>query len=206
MAAVSRSLSKVLVHNTAFFCCDIQERFRPVISHFPSVIHVGKTLVKSAAVLDVPLFVTEQYPKALGNTVPELAEELKNVRRIHKYDKMLFSMLTPELEADLVKYDQVKNAVIFGIEAHVCVLQTTKDLIEKGYNVHIVADGTSSQRPGDRKIAFENLKQSGAILTTSESILFQILKDAKHPRFKDISNLCKGERPDSGLVVLSSNM
>eukprot|EP01027_Heterolobosea_sp_BB2_P009537 GEZU01014046.1.p1 GENE.GEZU01014046.1~~GEZU01014046.1.p1 ORF type:complete len:152 (-),score=49.99 GEZU01014046.1:98-553(-) len=139
--------------------------------------------------------------EALGNTVPELELPQPNAR---VYDKTKFSMLIPKLEDDLKSMPHINTAVLFGIEAHVCILQTTKDLLERGYNVHIVADGTSSQRQWDRSVAFSNLRQSGAYLTTAESVLFQLVEDATHPQFKQISALCKEKRPDPGLDFIAS--
>ena len=80
-----------------------------------------------------------------------------------------------------------------------CVLQTTLDLLEKGISVHVLADGTSSRKNSDRLTAFERLRQSGAFITTSESVLFQLMADSKYPGFKDISHLVKGQAPETGL-------
>ena len=96
---------------------------------------------------------------------------------------------------------QVDNVVLFGIEAHVCILQTAIDLLEAGKEVHVVADGTSSQRQADRMVAFERLRQMGVFVSTSESIVFQLVGNAKDACFKAISELSKEARPDPGLWV-----
>eukprot|EP01098_Paradermamoeba_levis_P015797 TRINITY_DN8214_c0_g1_i3.p1 TRINITY_DN8214_c0_g1~~TRINITY_DN8214_c0_g1_i3.p1 ORF type:complete len:181 (+),score=60.95 TRINITY_DN8214_c0_g1_i3:66-545(+) len=132
-------VGKLKIKSTAFMVCDIQERFRSLIQFMPSVVFVARKMVRAAKIFDLPLIVTEQYPQVLGKTVPEigLSKEQKVI------EKFQFSMLLPEVEEEL-KRSNIKSVVLMGIEAHVCVMQTTLDLLEKGYDVHIVADGTSS--------------------------------------------------------------
>lgn len=93
------------------------------------------------------------------------------------------------------------SVVLFGIEAHVCVQQTALDLLRMGYDVHVVADGTSSQNESDRAFAFERLRQCGAFITTYESVLFQLLGDAKHPHFKLVQPIFKTPRVANGLTL-----
>eukprot|EP00274_Cyanoptyche_gloeocystis_P008114 CAMPEP_0196661558 /NCGR_PEP_ID=MMETSP1086-20130531/44862_1 /TAXON_ID=77921 /ORGANISM="Cyanoptyche gloeocystis , Strain SAG4.97" /LENGTH=158 /DNA_ID=CAMNT_0041996509 /DNA_START=186 /DNA_END=662 /DNA_ORIENTATION=+ len=152
-------------------------------------------MVQAARVLNIPVLATEQNPSRLGKTVSEV-----DVTGVEVFEKKLFSMLIPPLE-DRLKQLNVKQAVLFGIESHVCVLQTSLDLLEKGYEVHLVTDGVSSQRPFDRQIAIERLKTAGVFLTTSESALFQLIQSADHAKFKEISALVKAPPPikDYGL-------
>merc|ERR1740130_2108240 len=94
-------------------------------------------------------------------------------------------MLTPDVMGVLQSLpDEVKNVYIFGVESHVCVLQTTLDLLRRGYNVYLVSDAIASQRENDRAVALQRMERAGAILTTGESALYEILQDAQHPRFK----------------------
>lgn len=139
--------------------------------------------------------VSEQYPKALGTTVPEVAEVLPEGAVV--VAKTRFSMLVPEIVQALDALPaKVKKILIVGIETHVCVLQTTLDLIEKGYEVHILVDGVSSQRLTDRATALRRLSQSGAFMATSEMVMFQMMVETAHPSFKAISALCKEARPE----------
>ncbi|EME32188.1 Isochorismatase domain-containing protein 1 [Galdieria sulphuraria] len=177
--------------------CDIQERFRSVIYQYTSVINAAKILLEAAELFKIPVIATEQYPRALGHTVEELDSQKMKV-----YEKTVFSMMVPEVEKCLLEHSLRRTAVIVGIETHVCVLQTTLDLLEKGYSVHIVTDGVSSQRAMDRSTAFRRLEQAGAWLTTYESLLFQLLRSKDHPSFKQVSELCKRPRPDPGLNTL----
>lgn len=104
--------------------------------------------------------------------------------------------MVPEVVAALESKPSVKKVLMLGIETHVCVFQTTLDLIEKGYEVHVLCDGVSSQRLEDRGVALRRMAQSGAFLTTSEMVLFQMMKDTAHPAFKTISGLAKEARPE----------
>lgn len=120
----------------------------------PSVVHVAKTTIKSANILKLPIFMSEQYPKGLGKTLQELESLTSSSSSLTKYEKMKFSMMVPEVEKKIDEL-KIKSVLLVGIEAHVCVLQTALDLLEKGIDVHILADGVSSQRPFDRFSAFE---------------------------------------------------
>ncbi|KAL4857399.1 Isochorismatase family protein 1B [Chlorella vulgaris] len=194
-AAVSgSSIGKLAAEETALLVCDVQERFRSVITGYPAVIDTSKRMLRAAALLKLPVIVTEQYPKALGNTVEELQGLIPEGSPV--VAKTLFSMCTEEVNAAFDKLPAVKKVLIVGIETHVCVLQTTLDLLERGYEVHILVDGVSSQRLGDRSVALQRLAQSGAFLATSEMVLFMMTKNTSHPAFKGISALAKEARPE----------
>lgn len=111
-------------------------------------------------------------------------------------------MVIPEVDAKLDELFEggLESVVLFGIEAHVCILQTALDLLQKGIDVHIVADATSSRSQSDRLIAFSRLRQAGVVVSTCESTLFQLLCDKNHDKFKDIQALIKERAPDTGLV------
>ncbi|KAK6031647.1 isochorismatase family protein [Ostertagia ostertagi] len=138
----SRIISRLSPKNSALFVCDLQERFRNVIQFFPGIAETSKRMVDAAKILQMPIIVTEQYPKGLGHTIPDLG-----LGDIKKYEKTRFSMCVPEVDAVL---QNAENIILVGIEAHVCVLQTTLDLLEKGKNVHVVVDAVSSRSLPDR--------------------------------------------------------
>ncbi|KAM0746061.1 Isochorismatase hydrolase [Meredithblackwellia eburnea MCA 4105] len=184
---------KLVPGRTAFLVCDIQERFRSAIYAYPAVISTAEKMVKAAALLEIPTIVTEQNPKALGATVSELSLSALGPDLQPSYSplaKTKFSMILPEVEASLRKW-KTQSVVIFGIESHVCVLQTALDLLERNYDVHILADGVSSCNHDEVGVALARLRSSGAQITTSESALFQLMVDASHPQFKKISALIK---------------
>ncbi|KXZ45155.1 hypothetical protein GPECTOR_58g604 [Gonium pectorale] len=185
----SRVLGRLRPGSSALFVCDVQEKFRPLIAGFPTVIDTARRMVRGADVLDIPVLVTEQYPKALGATVSEVASVLPPGSPV--FAKTLFSMLTPDVDAWLKSKPDVKQVLLCGIEAHVCVFQTGLDLLDRGYEVHLLADGVSSSRPHHRAAGVQRLTQAGALISNSEMALFQLCADAKHPRFKEISALVK---------------
>jgi len=189
---------KMNTNNTIFLLCDIQERFREAISYFPAVVHVAQRMSAVSKIANVPLIVSEQNPSRLGKTVQEIEKENEDNKNVIKYEKTLFSMCTPEINSLLLKANYA-HAVLFGIEAHVCVQQTALDLVEKGIKVHILADGTSSRRNIDRFLAFDLLKQHGVNITSSESLIFQLMANANHPNFKQLSAFVKTFGPETGL-------
>ena len=192
-------LGNINATKTVFFLCDMQERFRPAIKYFPEILEVAKRLVQFTKILDIPLIVTEQYPKGLLSTVSEL--DIGHAAGV--FPKTKFSMMIDEVDQKLKTLcdGDVKHVVLFGIEAHVCVQQTVIDLLSKGIEVHVVADATSSRCQMDRIFAFERFRHSGAIVTTSEGIILQMVGDKEHPKFKEVQGLIKVSAPESGLVA-----
>ncbi|KJE93178.1 isochorismatase domain-containing protein 1 [Capsaspora owczarzaki ATCC 30864] len=189
-------IPRVARESTAFLLCDIQERFRNSIVHFPSVIHVATTMTQAAGILNVPLIVTEHVPQVFGKTLSEISAVYP--RNTNIFSKTKFSMATPEV-ASFLTAGKFRSVVLFGIEAHVCLQQTALDLVSAGYGVHVLADGSSSSRQFERTIAFDRLRQVGVTITSSESMLFELMQDAKYENFKSILELVKRTRPDSGL-------
>ncbi|XP_054756807.2 isochorismatase domain-containing protein 2-like isoform X1 [Lytechinus pictus] len=191
-----RNLGKLVLRNSSLFLCDMQEKFRPTIKYFPEIVEVSSRLFRAARILDIPVIVTEQYPKGLGPTVKELGI---NRDEVDIYPKTRFTMVLPEVEEKLKK-NETKSVVLCGIETQVCVQQTTLDLLAKGYEVHVIADACSSRSLVDRMYAIERLRNCGAFITTSESIILEMVKDAAHPNFKEIQKLIATSAPDSGLL------
>ncbi|CAO3585878.1 unnamed protein product [Absidia cylindrospora] len=183
---VITKIAKLTPQTTALFICDIQERFKGVIWQYPSVISCAGKMLKASKHLDIPVVVTEQYPKGLGATVGELDISDATIC----LPKTKFSMFLPEVQQALQKHN-TKSILLLGIESHVCVLQTALDLLDSSYDVHVLSDGVSSCNHPEIDIALARMRQAGAVITTSESALFQLVQDAKHEKFKDISALVK---------------
>ncbi|ESO10888.1 hypothetical protein HELRODRAFT_185291 [Helobdella robusta] len=191
---MNRGLGKLTPKGSALLLCDMQEKFRNIISYGPAVIKVVQRMLTFADQLEIPVLVTEHYPKGLGNTMKEL-----NVSKYKIFTKTQFSMLVPDVEKHLQSLS-VKSAVICGIESHACVLQTVLDLIEKRYEVHVVVDAVTSRSMVDRMYSLKRMSEAGAFLTTSESLFFLWCRDALHPKFKVLQKVIMTPAPDSGLL------
>ncbi|KAF3395142.1 Isochorismatase domain-containing protein 2A [Talaromyces pinophilus] len=212
MATLTARASRI--RNPVLFICDIQEKFREHIYEFPKVVSTTQKLLKAGAVLDVPVYITTQNKARLGDTVSELLsliapnDNQAGNKVIANIDKTAFSMYTDDLlsqyQSTTNKTEQNLDAIIVGIETHICVTQTTLDLLQAGHRVYIVADGVSSVNPEERPVALARLRDAGAIVTTSESLIFEMLRDAKSGGFKSINGLIKEFKEDTkeGLRVL----
>lgn len=196
-AAGRSSLGRLVPQNTALFLCDMQEKFRPNIKHFDEVVQISARLLQAAAILDMPSVVTEQYPKGLGHTVPELGVEKYGLTPIAKTQ---FSMCVPEVDNMLKANENIGSVILCGIETHACILQTTMDLLERGYDVHVVADACASRSHLDRVYALERVRRLGGFVTTSECAILSLAPDAAHPRFRQLQKVIWTSAPDSGLL------
>jgi nicotinamidase-related amidase len=167
---------------------DIQERFRTLQEHFARMVENSARLVKAFRILGLPVLVTEQYPKGLGLTVRELREALGEMTAL---EKTCFSSCGSEEFSARLKELRRIQALVCGIETHVCVSQTVHDLLRSGFSVHVAVDAVESRKELDREVALRKMERSGAILTTAEAAAFEVLADAKHPRFKEVQALFK---------------
>lgn len=191
-----KRLGRLCEKTTSLLLCDMQEKFAGNIVYYPEILAVSKRMFDLAKIMNIPTFVTEQYPKGLGPTVKELGD----LSHAKKFEKTCFSMV-PSIEKSLLDLPDVKSMILCGIETQACILRTTTDLLEKGYDVHVVADAVSSRSQTDRLFALATMRQMGAFITTSETVLLQMLGDAKHPKFREAQKLIMTSAPDSGLIT-----
>jgi nicotinamidase-related amidase len=168
----------------ALVVVDVQEAFRPAVRDFGAVTAGVAALVRGAQILGLPVIVTEQYPKGLGSTVPEVAEHLNGVEPIAK---VRFSAAAAE-GFDLDGRDQ---ALVCGIESHVCVSQTAHDLLDRGVEVHVARDAVTSRTEQNRELGLHKLEGAGAVVTSVETALFELLGAAGSDEFKQIQGLIK---------------
>lgn len=168
---------------------DIQERFENVISGFENMAAASIRLVSTFRALELPIIVTEQYPKGLGRTVPALVEALGSAAA--PYEKTCFSSCGSDAVSLRLEELGTEQAMVCGIEAHVCVSQTVHDLIQRGILVHVAVDAVASRKTLDCDYGLRKMERSGAVLTTAEAAAFELLGDAKHPRFKEVQALYK---------------
>ncbi len=168
---------------------DMQERLLPVIHEAERVADNCMVLLQAAEKLDLPIIMSEQYPKGLGPTVPEL--EHKNAMI---FDKLAFSVWRSEnLKSHLSKMEEsgFKHVIIGGVEAHVCVLQSALDLAKAGFEVFVVADAVSSREPESTDLALARMRAQGVHVVNLEMAIFELAGKAGTPEFKALSALIK---------------
>ncbi|MBN2581181.1 MAG: hydrolase [Pirellulales bacterium] len=177
--------------DTALLVIDVQEKLLPAIRGGLRVVWNVRRLIDGARILGLPVVGTEQYPKGLGKTVPELAGRLGELP-----DKLTFSCLgRPEIFQEL-RGREIHKILAVGIEAHVCVMQTALDLLADGWDVLVAVDAVGSRFEIDYRTALRRMESSGATLTTTEAALFEWCRAAGTPQFKQISLLAREKGPE----------
>jgi len=174
-------------NNSILLVLDMQEKFRPAIFGFEELIYNTAKLIKIFQILKIPIIMTEQYPKGLGKTVMELNHMIKG----KKIEKTEFSCFDNNKFKTLIKKYKKKNLIITGVETHICILKTILEGIKQNYNVHLVVDATSSRKRLDKDVAIKRAEQSNAFMTTTETIVFQLMNSSKDENFKEISKIIK---------------
>ena len=188
MSEVKRFSKLLKLEQTALLIIDIQERILPVINNFQLVVNNTLKLIKGFKVLGLPIYFTEQYPKGLGPTTRIILDELGGIK---PFDKMTFSCSGAGELFDEFKKKNLSQIVVCGIEAHVCVQQTVLDLVENNIQVNLAADAVSSRKEMDYQTALERMRVHGTEVTTTESILFELLNVCGTPQFKEVSKIVK---------------
>ena len=167
----------------ALVVIDVQEGFRPAVDEFDRVARATGTLIQGAEAVGIPVLITEQYPKGLGETVPEVAEHLPD--GVDPIEKVCFSVAEAE-GFDLAGRDQV---ILAGVETHVCVNQTVLDLLERGVGTQVVADAVASRTGANRELGLHKMERAGATVTSVETALFELLRGSDAPAFKEVQAL-----------------
>lgn len=166
---------------------DIQERLAPVMKYKDQVINNSLILINAAKEMNFPVIATEQYPKGLGSTVPELRDL---IGEDNIFSKISFTAYTDEVKQVLRSLGR-KKVIITGMETHVCVFQTARDLINDGYQVYLVSDGVASRTKENFLNGLDLMKSLGAVITNTETAVFDLLKVSGTPEFKLISKMIK---------------
>jgi nicotinamidase-related amidase len=174
---------KLQPDRTTLVVVDLQEGFRKAIPDFERVAKAAATLVQGASIMGVPVVATEQYPKGLGETAPEVADHLPD--GVEPLEKVCFSAADAE-NFDLGGRDQ---ALVCGIETHVCVNQTVLDLLEGGAEVHVALDAVGSRTDENKQVGLQKMERAGAIVTSVEAALFELLGRAGTDEFKRVQAL-----------------
>lgn len=179
---------RILKDRTVALIIDIQERLYPFIFENERLIKNVVKLIEGLKIIGIPIFVTEQYVKGLGSTIETVANVLGSQSRI---EKISFSCCDESRVMEGIATSGKEDIIITGIESHVCILQTTIDLIHNGYHPVVVEDCVSSRHENDKRMAIERMREEGAIITTCESVLFELLRFSDSKQFKEISRLVK---------------
>jgi nicotinamidase-related amidase len=176
---------------SALVVVDVQERLFHAMDadHREEVMRNIKVLAAAARRLRVPVLVTEQYPKGLGHTLPELKEALGP--DIEPVEKVSFSCCGVEEFLTRLRGTRATHVVLAGIEAHVCVLLSALDLVAQGYAVHVPADAVTARTQANWRLAMDQLRQAGAVVTPAETVLFQWLRQADTDEFRELSQLIR---------------
>lgn len=173
---------------SALLIIDMQEAFRANIPDFERYANRIVVAMRGALLLNLPVLVTEQYPKGLGHTAREIRDVLPPTIEI--IEKTTFSSCgAQQFETHLKK--ETKQILVAGIEAHICVNQTVHDLLASGFQVHLLTDCIASRKETDRMAALQKMQSSGTILSSVEMALFELMRDSRHEQFKAIQGLIK---------------
>jgi nicotinamidase-related amidase len=167
---------------------DIQEKLFRVMKRQESLIGNTIKLIQGFQALDIPILVTEQIPAKIGPTIPEISEKLAGVSPVAKESFSCWG--EPAFRSRLESLNR-RQVVLTGIECHVCVYQTALDLMANGYSVHPVTDTVSSRTSANRKIGLSSMKSAGAHLTSTEMVLFELLRTAACPQARNIFKIVK---------------
>jgi nicotinamidase-related amidase len=188
--SLPRSLELMSRRDTALLVIDVQERLVSAISDGARIVWNVRRLIDGAKTLGLPVVGTEQYPKGLGPTVPELAERLGPVP-----SKLTFSCGGCAELFDNLRSRNICKILVCGIETHVCVQQTVFDLLADGWRVYVAADAVGSRFEMDNRIALGRMDSAGAVPTTTEAALFEWCEAAGTPEFKQISQMAREQGP-----------
>jgi len=176
------------IENCSLVVVDVQGKLAQIMYEKEQLFKNIQILIKAANILSIPILWCQQVPKALGPTIPEIAELLLGVEPINK---ACFSCTGHEQFNDKLKQLDTEQVLICGIETHICVYQTAVDLHRKGFEVNVVSDAVSSRTLENKQIALERMSCEGCKLSSVEMALFELLKTAEHLHFKEIAKLIK---------------
>ena len=182
---MTNSSYKLLPQVNALLIIDIQERIIRPIFNKDSITKNIKKLINAYQILEENIFVSEQNPLKLGKTIPELLP----IGEFKKIEKMEFSLASKKEFLKELENKEITNLIVCGIETHICIQQTVLDLLQKGFKVILISDAMGTRNSIDHEISLKRMIQSGAILTTTESIIFELCKTANRKEFNEIRNI-----------------
>ena len=178
----------LIAENCFLLVVDVQERLTPLIDNKESLLKNLTVLIKGTKVLGIPVLYSEQAPEKIGKTVKPIAQLVSGIKPI---EKITFSCCADAAFMQALGALECKQVLLAGIETHICVYQTAADLLNLGYDVHVVADGVSSRTAENRQIGLGLMEAEGAVITSVETALCALVKKAEGQPFKEIIKLIK---------------
>lgn len=172
----------------ALVIIDVQEKLFPLVFEKDKILGNIRKLIKFAKIINMPIILTEQYPKGLGPTIPEVKELIPEIQPVEKVE---FSCFRSEKFKSLLKDLGIKTLIITGIETHICIAQTSIEGLSNGYKSCVIIDATSSRNPEDKSAALERMKQSGVVIASTEMIIYELLGTAGTQEFREALKLIK---------------
>lgn len=182
-------MGRLRAEDSLLLVIDMQERLQPLIHDDARVRAKAAALAAGCDLLDVPVLVTEQYPKGLGRTVAELEPAVAAAGA--PMEKTEFSCAANDAVRSRIEAMRRPDILLAGIEAHICVMQTALDLLERGYRVLVVEDAVGSRAATDRDVGLSRMRRHGAEGVSVEMVLFELMGGSRHPSFKDVQALVK---------------
>lgn len=186
-----RSPALMTLENSALVLIDVQEKLMPAMVNDAKLSARIQLMIKGCGLLNIPIVVTEQYPKGLGATVPDIELLLSNANVVAKTEKTMFSVRAGSKAFSGMAGQGITNLVLVGIETHVCVSQSALDLLANGFEVYVCTDAVGSRNQNDHETALRRMENSGVIPSTVEAVLFEWCENANHELFKKISKSIK---------------
>jgi len=177
------------INNSLLLIIDVQEKLINAQFEKDKVAKNIAILAEAANILEIPVLASEQYPKGLGTTIGQVKEKLP--ADVKFFEKTSFSCVKAEGFSELVKTYNKNQILVCGMESHVCVHQTVNDLLNEGYEVYIIQDAVTSRKEWEYKTGLQRMISSGAVPCSVEMVLFELVKDARHPDFKAVQGLIK---------------
>ena len=184
---MKNSIKSKLPNKNALLLIDIQEKIIKPINNKDSIIKNIKKLLSAYQILEKNIFLSEQNPMKLGKTIPNILPEIV----FNKIQKMDFSLASSQVIFEELEKKNITNLIICGFETHICIQQSVLEFLKKGYEVQLICDAMGSRNNLDHEIALQRMLHKGAIITTTESIIFEICKTSDRKEFKEISNIIK---------------
>ena len=182
------TISKLEKENTGLLIIDVQEKLMQVMGQRQRIVENIKKLVLLSKLFDFPVILTEQYPKWLGPTIPEVAESLPGYEPI---SKLHFNCCDLDAFNHRLDSEGLSNVIITGVESHICVFQTCFSILERGYRVHVPQDAIDSRTDENWRVGLDLMKQAGAVITSTETVIYQVLIKAGTKEFKQMLKVMK---------------